>query len=85
MITKEAIHDEVVRVLRHELLFSGELSPDTAIQALGLDSIQLMQLFVYIEEAFHFEFDAESTIENAKNASLGQFVDFVHQSVARAG
>lgn len=80
MPTKEAIYDEIVKVLRQELLFDGELGPETAIEALGLDSIQLMQLFVYIEESFHFEFAAESTIENAKTASLAQFVDFVHQS-----
>lgn len=81
MPTKEAIYEEVVKVLRQELLFDGELNPETAIDALGLDSIQLMQLFVYIEESFQFEFAADSTIENAKTASLGQFVEFVHGSM----
>ncbi len=86
MISRQTIYDGVVRVLREELLFDGELGQETPIKDLGLDSIQVMQLFVYIEESFQFEFTEGSLVEDIKDASLGRFVDYVHGSlVARGG
>lgn len=84
MITRQAIYDEVVKVLREELLFDGELDMETSIKGLGLDSIQLMQLFVYLEESFSFEFAEGSLIERMKDASLRELVDCVDGSLARA-
>jgi acyl carrier protein len=80
MHTKQAIYDKIVYILRSELLFEDEIHQDTSIEALGLDSIQLMQLFVYIEELFYFEFPADMTIDRIKEVSLSQFVDLVQQS-----
>ena len=81
MITRQAIYDEVVKVLREELLFDGELDMETSIKALGLDSIQLMQLFVYLEESFSFEFAEGSLIERMRDASLRELVDCVDGSL----
>lgn len=81
MVTRQAIYDEVLRVLRQELLFSGEVDPGTSIRALGLDSLQFMQLFVYLEEAFSFEFTEDSLLTRMKEASLGQLVDCVDRSL----
>lgn len=84
MITKQAIYDEIVKVLRQELLIEGELDLETSVKALGLDSMQLMQLFVYLEESFDFEFAEGSLLERLKDAPLSQFVDCVDSSLRHA-
>jgi acyl carrier protein len=84
MVTKQAVYDEVVKILRNELVFDGALAADLPIQALGLDSIRLMQLFVYLEEAFNFEFTVDAPIATIKEATLDQFVSFVHHSIGQA-
>lgn len=81
MVTRQAIYDEVLRVLRQELLFSGDVDPGTSIKALGLDSLQFMQLFVYLEEAFSFEFTEDSLLTRMKESSVGQLVDCVDRSL----
>ena len=77
MITKASVYERIIEVLRDELLYSGELNPNTSISHLGLDSIQLMQLFVYLEEAFEFEFLEDSIIENMQDVSLDKFSNYV--------
>lgn len=81
MITKQDILTKVKDVLRNELFFEEEVLPETLMKDLGLDSIQLMQLFVYLEESFDFEFAYESVFENMRGATVDQFVDVIHQSI----
>lgn len=83
MITQEQIFDEIVRVLRNELLIDADLRADTGLETLGLDSIQLMQLFVYMEDSFSFEFSPDATIGVVRDYSLGRLSEFVHASATR--
>jgi acyl carrier protein len=83
MVTREQVYDEIVRVLRKELMIDAELQNDTALEALALDSIQLMQLFVYMEQSFSFEFAPESTIDSVRSFSLRNLTEFVHRSATR--
>jgi acyl carrier protein len=83
MITKEQIYDEIVRVLKRDLMIDADLKTDTTLESLGLDSIQMMQLFVYIEQSFNFEFAPDSSIDSVRSLSLWSFTDFVHQSAIR--
>ena len=83
MITREVVYDKVVEVLRDELLFDGEFKSDTSINNLGLDSIQIMQLFVYMEEIFGFEFPEDSMMESVRESSLGQFANYVHKALGQ--
>ena len=83
MVTQEQIFAEIVRVLRNELLIDADLRADTGLEALGLDSIQLMQLFVYMEDSFSFEFSPDATIGVVKSFSLGRLSEFVHASATR--
>jgi acyl carrier protein len=84
MVTKDAIYDKILDVLRKELLCDGQFQPETTIETLGLDSLQMMQLFVYLEECFEFEFMEDSLIENMESASLAMLVDHVHQAVQQS-
>jgi acyl carrier protein len=84
MLTKEQIYNEIVRVLRNELVIDAELRSDTGLETLGLDSIQLMQLFVYMEQTFSFEFSPDSTISVVRNFSLEMLTQFVHESANRS-
>lgn len=83
MTTKEDILAKVKDVLRNELFFEEEIEPDTLVRDLGLDSIQLMQLFVYLEESFDFEFAYDSVFENLRGASVNEFVDVIYNSINR--
>jgi len=83
MIDKETIANKIKEVLREELYYDGVLEMDTTMQHLGLDSIQIMQLFVYLEEAFQFEFVEDSIIANASSATINQLVDLVEQSLQK--
>lgn len=84
MLTKQIIYDKIAEVLRDELFYDGKFEADTKIISLGLDSIQLMQLFVYLEESFEFEFLEDSVIENMRGVSLGEFADYVCQAAGRS-
>ena len=83
MVTQEQIFTEIVRVLRNELLIDADLQAGTGLESLGLDSIQLMQLFVYMEDSFSFEFSPDATIGVVKNYSLGRLTEFVHASATQ--
>ncbi len=81
MITKEDILSKIKDVLRNELFFEEEIEPATLVRDLGLDSIQLMQLFVYLEESFDFEFAYDSVFENLRGASVNEFVEVIYNSI----
>lgn len=83
MITKEDILAKVQDVLKNELFLEEEIAPDTLVKDLGLDSIQLMQLFVYLEESFDFEFAYDSVFENLRGASVNEFVEVIYNSINR--
>lgn len=83
MTTKEDILAKVKDVLRNELYYEDEIQPHTLVKDLGLDSIQLMQLFVYLEESFDFEFAYDSVFENMRGATVDQFVDVIYNSINR--
>lgn len=83
MITREDILAKVKDVLRNELFYEEAIEPETLVRDLGLDSIQLMQLFVYLEESFEFEFAYDSVFENLRGATVNEFVDVIYNSINR--
>ena len=85
MITEEKIYAEISRVLREEVLFTGTVDRQHSLRTAGLDSIQMMQLFVYLEEAFGFEFGAEVTVETVWDVPLDAFVRDVEAVAREAG
>jgi len=80
-IKKKDIFVKIKEVIKEELFFDEDFKKSTLIRDLGLDSIQIMQLFVYIEETYDFEFEDENTIENMRDASVNDLVDFVYKAL----
>ena len=85
MVDKDSVYNKIIEVLREELFYEGELEPHLKIKSLALDSIQLMQLFVFLEETYEFEFTDDAALENMKNVTLGAFVDYVHGAINPPG
>lgn len=81
MATKTEILGKVEEVLRNELFFDGTIENDTPIKNLGLDSIQLMQMFVYLEETFAFEFSDDAVFDRVRDSNINEFVDIIHSSI----
>ena len=56
----DSLVNELIDIIRDEFLYGSELVIDasTTLTEIGVDSIALMQLLVYIEEHFGFEFSA---------------------------
>ena len=80
MTTKEDIFDETIRVLTQELRVDQTLTGDTSMESLGLESLELMQVFVYLEERFGFEFPVDATTESVATLSLASFAEFVQRA-----
>ncbi len=83
MVTKEEIFDKIKEVLKDELFYEEQIELSSSIKDLGLDSIQIMQLFVYLEEAFSFEFFDDNMLEKIQSVSLGDFVDSIYNSITK--
>jgi acyl carrier protein len=78
MITKEEILAKITEVLKEELYYNEPVEPACLIRDLELDSIQMMQLFVYLEESFAFEFGDSTVFENARDMTVGQLADLMY-------
>jgi acyl carrier protein len=81
MATKTEILDKITEVLRKELMFDGEIDVNAPIKNLGLDSIQLMQMFVYLEETFSFEFSDDAVFDRVRDSDINQFIEMIHASI----
>jgi acyl carrier protein len=84
MINKSTIQEQVVQLLHEELVFTDDVDFDASIDSLGIDSIQLMQLFVYLEERFEFEFKEDAMIARIRESTLRHFIDYVHEAIQQS-
>jgi acyl carrier protein len=73
--------EQIVKALLEEteIILSakkGEISPDVALEDLGLDSLSLIEIFVFIESSFGVKLiETGATIEDLKNIeSIAQCV-----------
>lgn len=59
-ITPEMAIDAVERVLGRKVKDAGPITTDTELESLGFDSLDMIELFVALEEAGDVELDPES-------------------------
>lgn len=71
------IKEEVSKVLAKRVDVSA-LKEDDNLSALGLDSLDLVEVMLEIEEVFHIEFDSNE-IEEAK--TLRDVLDLINKKV----
>jgi acyl carrier protein len=81
MITKDEIFSKIYTVIKDDLEVTSKIKiePSSAFKEIGLDSIQLMQLYVLIEENFGFEF-GEELIGNDKFSKIEDVIDYVYET-----
>ena len=70
MITQESAFAEIIRILRSELGVQGEVEGTTTVNSLSLDSLQIMQLLVYLEEGLGFEFSESATTDSVRELTV---------------
>jgi acyl carrier protein len=80
MNERETICDEITAILRRDLQMDGDFPSDVSLASLGLDSVQVMQLIVYMEQSFAFEFPADSTMDSALGLSLRDLAAMVTEA-----
>ena len=80
-INKSEIFQKIQDIIFNELNFNQciEISNESKLIELNLDSFQLMQLFVFLEESFNFEFGDESIIANDKFNCVGDISNFIYE------
>ena len=71
MNTIETLQQAIKKELGRDL---GTLTKDTSFEELALDSLDVVQMVMAIEEAFDIEID-DDDVENLK--TLGQLLDYI--------
>lgn len=71
MNTIETLQQAIKKELGRDL---GALTPDTTFEELALDSLDVVQMIMAIEEAFEIEIDDED-VESLK--TVGQLLDYI--------
>lgn len=59
-VTEEQVQEQVANVVRHALRITEggqQLGPDTALTSFGLDSLNIMDVLLGIEQTFGLTFD----------------------------
>lgn len=77
--TKEAVSAEVIRIVidaLHAQNQSNSIGPDTRLDALGLDSLNVVDVLLGIEESFGIGADDEE-IEPETVETIASLTDFV--------
>lgn len=81
--------DEVIKTINMSLAEEFELDPDLMIpeadiyEDLGLDSLDMVDLVVVLENSFHIKIHEEETIREIR--TLGQIHRFVQSKTKSAG
>lgn len=74
-MAEESTFDRVVKILREQDgLEDVELTPDTKLADVGLDSLATVEAVMACEDEFGIEIDAESN-----PTTVGEFVDMVEK------
>ena len=74
-MAEESTFDRVVSILREQDgLEDVELTPETTLADLGLDSLAIVEAAMALEDEFDVEFDVDSAPE-----TIGDFVDMVDE------
>lgn len=80
MINKETVKNKIRQILVEEILLPykiDEIKTDqNLIKQFGIDSIQLMELIVYLEDEYKVSFEEENLDINVLN-SVDSIADFV--------
>ena len=71
MNTIETLQQAIKKELGRDL---GTLTKDTSFEELALDSLDVVQMVIAIEEAFDIEID-DDDVENLK--TVGQLLDYI--------
>ena len=73
MNTIETLQQAIKKELGRDL---GTLTKDTSFEELALDSLDVVQMVMAIEEAFDIEID-DDDVENLK--TVGQLLDYIEE------
>ena len=78
-MAEESTFDRVVKILREQDgLEDVELTPDTKLAEVGLDSLATVEAVMACEDEFGIEIDAESN-----PTTVGEFVDMVESLLGK--
>ena len=74
-MAEESTYDRVVKVLQEQDgLENVEVTPETTLADLGLDSLAVVEAIMACEDEFGVEFDPDSTPQ-----TIGDFVDLIDE------
>jgi acyl carrier protein len=79
-MAEETTFDHICTILREQNGVTGELTPETSFEEIGLDSLSVVEAVMACEGDFDIEIDAE-----ANPKTVGEFVELVDCLVAQKG
>jgi acyl carrier protein len=82
--TRDSIVAALVEIVRSEFALNaapGAIRPDTDLQALGMDSVYLIDIIGAIEERFGFDFD-ELDLEQASFKTIDSLASVIKKRLA---
>ncbi|EHF01986.1 MULTISPECIES: acyl carrier protein [Olsenella] len=79
-MAKETTFEHICDILREQDGITGELTPETSFEEIGLDSLSIVEAVMACEGDFDIEIDAE-----ANPKTIGEFVSLVDGLVAQKG
>lgn len=86
-ITMQSIHDRVIAIIAEQAILDvADISADSTLQSLGIDSLGLVEAIFAIEEAFDISvpFNANNSTENGfDTASLLAIIATVEELIAQ--
>jgi len=75
MLTAHDVYLELARLLKDNMQVDANISPNLRIKDIGLDSLQVMQVMVYMEELYKVEFLLQ--MQSADNLSVQGLAEII--------
>ena len=76
---KEITMDKIVMYCKDELDIDTEITEKELLSEVGIDSIGLMMLIVYLEEEFHIDNMEDLLFKDEKEITFSDLLDYITQ------
>lgn len=82
MVDKKTIESKILSIINEELDIDSNLNVklESKLESIGIDSIAMMTLWVFIEEKFHFNVD-EDILISTRFIIVNDIVDYVDEKI----
>ncbi|WP_350342875.1 acyl carrier protein [Proteinivorax tanatarense] len=74
------VFEKIKGIVEEQLDIDEEITKETSFEDMGVDSLDIFQLVVELEEAFEIEIDDS---EAASMKTIGDAVEFVEKKIAK--